>query len=218
MNISVKPEFVYKITDLKPAFGTIFEEYIKGYTFWGHCDIDIVWGDIRQFIDQEVLENFDIITSRIRRISGHFCLFRNVPEVTTTFRWIPRVAAMMQDDKHYAVDEGHITNYLFSHLKPNYFVRFKRLFTGKQAANLRVYWDKVLTTSGKHQRMIGKNPEYYLKWENGKTFGVNGEEMMYLHFHKIRKFMKSIDFDYDDRPTALSITKAGLFAKSSIGA
>ena len=37
----------YKLCDFKPAYGFIFGEYLKEYDYWGHCDIDIVWGDLR---------------------------------------------------------------------------------------------------------------------------------------------------------------------------
>lgn len=36
----------YKFCDFKPAYGEIFADYLKGYDFWGHCDIDLLWGNI----------------------------------------------------------------------------------------------------------------------------------------------------------------------------
>lgn len=30
----------YKVCDLRPAFGVIFDRYIEGYEYWGHIDID----------------------------------------------------------------------------------------------------------------------------------------------------------------------------------
>ena len=35
----------YKLCDYKCAYGLIFEEYIKNYDFWGHCDLDCIYGD-----------------------------------------------------------------------------------------------------------------------------------------------------------------------------
>ena len=40
----------YKLCDFKPAYGEIFADELKDYDFWGHCDIDLVWGNIRNFI------------------------------------------------------------------------------------------------------------------------------------------------------------------------
>ena len=96
LNIRVQQSFVYKIADFKSAYGKIFEKELQPFDFWGHCDLDIVWGSIGHFVSQDTLDTFDIITSRPKRISGHFCLYRNTPEITNTYQWIPRVAQMMQ--------------------------------------------------------------------------------------------------------------------------
>ena len=45
----------YKLCDYKPAYGEAFIDYIDGYDFWGYCDIDIIWGDIRKYITEEKL-------------------------------------------------------------------------------------------------------------------------------------------------------------------
>lgn len=211
LNITIKPSFVYKITDLKPSFGKIVEDYITGYDFWGHCDVDIIWGHIGTFITPQILNDYDIITSRIKRISGHFCLFRNIPLVTMTYQWIPRIAAMMQDEKHYAADEEYMTRYLKTHLWPKWYIRAKHCVFAHQQPKLRVYWDRVLTTSGKYQRAI--TPEQCLWWKQGKIFGVHGEELMYLHFHELKKTMRYIDFGDDDAPEQFMITTSGIISQ-----
>lgn len=40
---------IYKICDYKPIYGCILEDYIKEYDYWGHCDFDMIFGDIRFF-------------------------------------------------------------------------------------------------------------------------------------------------------------------------
>lgn len=64
----------YKLVDFKVAYGVIFEDYIKdgGYDFWGFCDCDVIWGDIRKYITDSILENYDKIG-----IHGHLEIFRN---------------------------------------------------------------------------------------------------------------------------------------------
>jgi hypothetical protein len=44
MNVAL--ELPYKLCDYKPGFGLIFEDYLDGVDFWGHCDVDLVWGNI----------------------------------------------------------------------------------------------------------------------------------------------------------------------------
>lgn len=52
----------YKLCDFKPTYGLIFSEYIAKYDFWGMGDIDVIYGNIRDFITEDVLNNNDIIT------------------------------------------------------------------------------------------------------------------------------------------------------------
>ena len=49
----------YKLCDFKPAYGFIFSEILKEYDFWGHGDIDMVYGNIREFMTEELLQNHD---------------------------------------------------------------------------------------------------------------------------------------------------------------
>lgn len=44
----------YKLCAYRPAYGQIFKDYIKEYDFWGYCDFDMLWGDIRKFYTDEV--------------------------------------------------------------------------------------------------------------------------------------------------------------------
>jgi hypothetical protein len=62
----------YKICDYRPAFAFIFSDYIKGYDFWGWGDLDVVYGDIRHFITDEVLSHYKMISG-----FGHFTLYHN---------------------------------------------------------------------------------------------------------------------------------------------
>lgn len=71
----------YKLCDYKVAYGEIFQEYIKEYDFWGYCDIDLIWGDIRKFLTNEILDKYDKIGSL-----GHSTLYRNVEEVNLRYR------------------------------------------------------------------------------------------------------------------------------------
>ena len=51
----------YKLCDYKPTYGEAFEDYLNSYDFWGYCDMDLIWGNIRSFITDEVLEKNDRI-------------------------------------------------------------------------------------------------------------------------------------------------------------
>jgi hypothetical protein len=76
----------YKLCDFRPAYGIIFNDYIKDYAFWGHCDIDLVFGNISNFITEDVLRENDVISIRPEYISGFFALYRNTEKINNLFR------------------------------------------------------------------------------------------------------------------------------------
>ncbi len=77
LGLKVSIESAYKVCDLKPSFGVIFEDYLGEYDFWGHTDIDIVYGKIRTFLTPELLGRYDVVTSRQEYLAGHMTLYRN---------------------------------------------------------------------------------------------------------------------------------------------
>ena len=70
----------YKICDFRGAYGYIFSGYIENYDFWGFGDIDVIYGDIRHFLTEEVLSNHKIILG-----FGHLTLYRNTEECNQFF-------------------------------------------------------------------------------------------------------------------------------------
>ncbi len=74
----------YKTCDFRPAYGYVLKQYIGKYDFWGHCDIDLIFGDIRKFITDDILENHQKILEH-----GHFTLYRNDEETNTVFMRCP---------------------------------------------------------------------------------------------------------------------------------
>ena len=53
LNIDVNISEGYKLCDFKPAYGFLFRELVEGYDFWGHGDVDVIYGNIRNFISDE---------------------------------------------------------------------------------------------------------------------------------------------------------------------
>jgi len=207
--VHVTPAYAYKMCDLKIMYGRIFEKELRGFDFWGCCDMDIVWGNIRSFITPEVLENYDVITSRVGRISGHFCLFRNQSKWLELFRWIPDVKELVeQSDQCMRIDENLLTELL-----QRWTSGWVRRVWARYVQHLpvpRIYWGRELTTRGRQQRLMLDDSTLSLRWRNGRTYNVHGEEIMYLHFHEIRKGMKGIDFGYGDSPEEFTVSPVGL--------
>ena len=71
-------ETPYKLCDYKPLYGLIFEDYLEGFDFWGHVDPDVIWGDMRHFLTDELFDKYD----RILRW-GVIELYRNTDNIRT---------------------------------------------------------------------------------------------------------------------------------------
>lgn len=80
LGMDVCLEKPYKCCDYKPFYGFIFEEELRGYDFWGYCDMDVIWGNIRMFITDDILSEYDKIYPL-----GHLSLYRNTYECNRYF-------------------------------------------------------------------------------------------------------------------------------------
>lgn len=77
----VKLKNPQKLCDMKPAYGYIFEEYLKDFDYWGYCDLDEYFGDLNHFISSERLTDFEKIYSL-----GHMTIFKNNARMRNLFR------------------------------------------------------------------------------------------------------------------------------------
>lgn len=59
----------------------MFAAQLSGYDFWGFCDIDLLFGNLRYFITEHVLEKYNKISWR-----GHLTLFKNTPQINSFYR------------------------------------------------------------------------------------------------------------------------------------
>lgn len=71
----------YKYCDLRPCYGEVFRDLLEGYDFWGHTDTDIVYGDLRKYLPDDILEKHDKVYG-----NGHFSLYRNTPEINSIYQ------------------------------------------------------------------------------------------------------------------------------------
>lgn len=95
----------YKLCDLKPAYGVIFADYLRPYRFWGYCDVDLLFGDIRRFITDEVLRDYDVVSAVAEYPAGFFLLLRNEPAVTRLYAASRDYQRVFQSPRHFCFDE-----------------------------------------------------------------------------------------------------------------
>ncbi len=92
----------YKLCDFKPTYGEVLHSDLKNYDFWGHCDCDLIYGNIRKFITPEITDRYNRIFN-----SGHTILYRNIPEVNSYYRTQTHIdyRAILSNPKNHSFDE-----------------------------------------------------------------------------------------------------------------
>lgn len=92
----------YKLCDFKPTYGETLADDLKDYDFWGHCDCDMIYGNIRHFITEEILSGYSRILN-----NGHTILYRNIPEVNSYYRTQTHIdyKTVLTDNKNHSFDE-----------------------------------------------------------------------------------------------------------------
>jgi hypothetical protein len=79
----------FHITDFYVMLGKIFEDYLKGYDFWGTIGNDCVVGRLDHFVPDSELEDCDVWTDDIGQFNANFALWRNEEKINTLFKKIP---------------------------------------------------------------------------------------------------------------------------------
>lgn len=114
LGFTVNIDHPYKLCDFKPAYGFIFSELLGQYDFWGHGDIDVIYGNIRNFITDEILQEFDIISPRPDWVPGCFLLFKNTEKMNTLFMQSKDYRKIFTSSKHFCFDETNFSHDLFT--------------------------------------------------------------------------------------------------------
>lgn len=199
--IAITPASMRKMCDLKPAYGLMFADALRPFEWWAYSDLDIIWGDLGRFVSAEMLDHYNIISSRQRKIGGHLALFRNTDAVNRTFEQIPNIAGELAEPTCRRIDENLFTFYLRDLIARSSF-----------KARPRVYWEQEMTISAQYQKALLDGELRNLEWRDGRAFDADGRECAYLHFHKLKVAMRTIDFGDESRPEAFVINRDGIFA------
>ncbi len=175
LGIRFDPQDSYKVCDVRPAFGVIHREMLKDYDFIGYGDLDVVYGDIRKFYDNDVLDTYSVLSTHPERLSGHFFLMRNSEPLVNAFRRVPDWDSLLSRGDHVHFDEDHFTRALKRLRSPSVKFLFQERYSSPDpCSSMRWYWrDGNLTN------------EFYFHAMPHRGF-------LYLHFaawHSSRHYM-----------------------------
>lgn len=183
LDIKFNPISAYKLCDLKPALGYIHHEDIADYDFYAFGDIDVIYGQIRQFITDEMLNKYDVIGTHDRRLSGHFCFFRNNERNRNAFRKIKHWQKLLETEQHLGIDESKFSKIFVAHKNhPKWLQKLWSIFSRHQRKVL--YKEQFSTVLSPILWCDGqkKHPESW-RWHNGNLSNdIDDKYFMYLHF------------------------------------
>jgi hypothetical protein len=186
LEIPIRVNWGYKLCEFKPAFGLIFEDYLKEYDFWGFCDPDIILGKISHFITDDLLADYDVITSSEIQFVGHFALFRNNEETKNLFRQTDdHIKIFTDNNQYYNFDESCRRFY-------GYPLSFDELTSTNQPVSI---YDIVMNLKEKHnlriymKAMCREQPPFNFIYKNGVFFDLSTQqEFLYFHLVKAKLF------------------------------
>lgn len=168
----------YKFCDCRAFFGILYADLLKGYDFWGYCDIDLVFGDIRKFVTDDVLKSHDRIYQY-----GHLCLYRNDERTLHLYQLRGGI---------YSLDEIFTSSAKMTYEEffgMNRICRMNRIrwYTERDFADFCCWYPKRLEIS--FDSILHGNQAFF--WEDGHAYRayeekgkIHKEEFVYMHFQK----------------------------------
>jgi hypothetical protein len=181
LGIDFKVESAYKLCDIKPAYGFIHQEYLSDYDYFGFGDIDIIYGDIREFYTNKIL-CYNTLSTISDRVSGHLFLIKNTERWINAFRKIPNWQQLMSDSNHQNVDEYWFTKVLKGHRL--FSTKVSNLFGLVDSTKCNHLFEERHATPLAEWPWIDGTYNYPDKWYwyQGKLTNEFGGEFLYLHF------------------------------------
>lgn len=174
----------YKLCDYKPAYGYIFQEYLSEYEYWGHCDCDLIWGNLG-VLNVLIQQGYERIGEY-----GHLILYKNTTEVNVWFKTlkaakVPSYQTVFSSDTNFSFDEFAGMNILVQ-------ANHKKVYTERLFDDI-IFYKKNFWSRRKFEGKETKWDSLFFLYEKGVLFRYvwrKGEwmkdESLYVHFQKRR--------------------------------
>ena len=200
IGINVSLASPYKLCDFKPTYGLIFEDYLTEYQYWGHCDCDLIFGDLDAILAPLFDEEYDKIFA-----SGHLTLYKNTKENCRVFmknyKGKTLYSEALQCDQIFVFDEDYIgeMNQEGKNVHSIFIELGKKIYTKDLSFNVSVDCGKFrkvtyIPEKRKFEREIYKPRRYY--WYNGKIMSLEEKKTgtlikkEYLYIHLQKRYMR----------------------------
>ena len=210
----------YKLCDLKPFLGKVFESQTRGYEFWAYGDIDLVFGDLKRYLKKEILDAHDIISFREDWLSGAFSIFRNREDVNTLYLRSPDWKVIIEKAGNTCFDECcakyqklrdglNPLQCMELNLKGDFYCWTTVIYAAEKQGLLKVYLREYVKESLPFDEII--------EYRNGKIIAGGGIERAVYHFVYHKGFARHIIPDWKGIvPDHYYITTTGLYTKEQM--
>lgn len=187
IGMRIRMESAYKLCDYKPLYGLIFENEIRDYDYWGECDFDLVFGDIRGFIDRYDILQYDKFLNR-----GHLTIYRNDRSVIDRYRLkggaFGTFREIFRSDMVWGLDEMYGINRIYKKHKFPCFNQCVFADIDRKYADMRLcstYFRPDEKYNHPYQMFCWKEGRVYQEYFDENSV-LQTKEFMYIHFAKRR--------------------------------
>ena len=206
LGMKIALDIPVKLCDYKPVYGVIFNQYLKGYDYWGSCDLDMIFGDLQKFFTKFELYKYDKFLHQ-----GHLALYRNNSTINSAYK-LPgsyyTYKRVFSSNESFVFDEYNRINSIFHHNKlplfdKTIFANINPAFTKFKCCNLKNYNKQLFYyASGKVFRAFCDR--------KGK---VHHQEFIYIHL--LKRKLGTIPQEIIDADI-IAITENGYFVLDRI--
>lgn len=195
----------YKLCGCKPFYGIIHEKELKEYDYWGFADLDLIYGDLSNILNEKNFHKYDFITAHSERVAGHFTVMKNIEKYNNACKKIPHWKEKLEMNEFQGLDEqpayGQIINPCMKVIGSAYYHFFKFIFKKNR---YRYYDFAERIFQPLHKKSLFKElyttpiprqdaPYYYnsnnhnIVAPNGQWYKMTYNSNIYLHFLFFKK-------------------------------
>jgi hypothetical protein len=111
LGVTFRPSTTYNLCNLKPMYGYLYSDILKGFDYFGWGDLDVIYGDIRSILTSDIL-NSPVISTHKHICSGHLCLMKNDTRLREAFRLLPNWKERLENPSRFNWDESLTESHL----------------------------------------------------------------------------------------------------------
>lgn len=201
LGFSISLSSPYKLCDYKPAYGFLFEEYLTEFEYWGHCDCDLIFGNLDKILTPLLDKGYDKLFA-----VGHLTIYKNTYNNNRRFMNFYKGKKIYKEafttDKIYVFDEDYDSDYSDNNVHSIFMEDGAAIYANDLSMNTSTKSGRFINDSyNKEARKFQKKKyvptRYY--WSEGNIISLSIDketkqlirnEYLYMHF-QLRKMRMS---------------------------